>query len=193
MYFRALLFCLVILVNGKTSSIAQSSTDPQLQNLIKVSFLSPGLSYEQKIGRLQSLYGRVYLDPSGYVSSSSTFGTSSRLYLDPAFTIQYRYYYNARRRENKGVRTDMNNLNYVAPVYKVTFRAENTPRTIHRVGAVWGLQRNYKSRFSLDLNVGFGYAFARETFKSGQGTYEAVHEFVTVGQLNLGFWLNKRA
>ena len=147
--------CLLIINNA----FAQSRNEPGVVNITRISFLSPGISYEQKIGRFQTLYGRVFLNPSGYAGYSSTLGTSSHLYLDPAITIQYRYYYNALRREAKGRRIDMNNLNYFAPVFKTTFNAENSQRSIHKTGIVWGLQRNYRRRFSLDLNMGVGYNF----------------------------------
>ena len=172
----------------------QSGNEHGVINLTKISFLSPGFSYEQKIGRLQTLYGRVFLNPSGYFGYSSTFGTTSHLYLDPAITIQYRYYYNASRRGAKGRNIDMNNLNYVAPVFKTTFNAENSQRSVHKTGIVWGLQRNYRRRFSIDLNLGLGYAFAREgRTESGEITGEQISEFTTIGQLNLGIWLNTRS
>jgi len=125
--------CLLVINNA----FAQSRNEPGVVNITKISFLSPGFSYEQKIGRYQTLYGRVFLNPSGYAGYSSTFGTTSHLYLDPAITIQYRYYYNALRREAKGRRIDMNNLNYFAPVFKTIFNAENSQRSIHKTGIVW--------------------------------------------------------
>jgi hypothetical protein len=162
-------------------------------NLTKISFISPGISYEQKIGRFQTVYGRAFLDPSGYWGYSSSMGTSSHLYLDPAITIQYRYYYNALRRGAKGKNIEMNNLNYVAPVFKTTFNAENSQRSVHRTGIVWGFQRNYRRRFSLDLNLGVGYGFASEGgTDNGEIIAEQVSGFTTIGQLNIGIWLNRR-
>jgi hypothetical protein len=176
------------------TAFTQSENERGIINVTKISFLSPGFSYEQKIGRFQTLYGRVFLSPSGYVGYSGTLGSTSHLYLDPAITIQYRYYYNAVRRAAKGRNIAMNNLNYLAPVFKTTFNAENSGRSIHKTGVVWGFQRNYRGRFSLDLNLGLGYAFAREgRTNNGEITVEQISEFTTIGQLNLGIWLNRRS
>jgi len=191
MSIRAVLFfvCLMNLNNA----FAQEGNNYGVTNLTKISFLSPGFSYEQRIGRFQTLYGRIFLNPSGYVGYSSAFGTTSQLYLDPAITIEYRYYYNALRRGRQGKDIGMNNMNYLAPVFKTTFDAENSGRAIHKTGVVWGFQRNYRSRFSLDLNLGLGYSFAKEgRTNNGEITGEQISEFTTVGQLNLGFWLNRR-
>lgn len=192
MSIKSVLFFLCLL--NINSALPQSGNEQGVVNLTKISFLSPGVSYEQKIGRFQTLYGCAFFNPSGYFGYSSTLGTSSHLYLDPAITIQYRYYYNAFRRGTKGRNIDMNNLNYVAPVFKTTFNAENSQRSIHKTGIVWGLQRNYRRRFSLDLNIGLGYAFGREgRAESGEITGEQISEFTTIGQLNLGIWLNARS
>jgi hypothetical protein len=192
MTIKPTLFCLCLLIIN--NAFTQSRNDTGVVNVTKISFLSPGFSYELKVGRFQTLYGRVFLYPSGYAGYSSTLGSSSHLYLDPAITIQYRYYYNALRREAKGRRTDMNNLNYFAPVFKTIFNAENSQRSIHKTGIVWGLQRNYRRRFSLDLNIGVGYSFAKEGHtENGEITAEQISEFTTIGQLNLGIWLNRRS
>ena len=165
-----------------------------VRNVSKVSFLSPGFSYEQKTAQSQAVYGRAYFDPSGYLGYSGALGTSSGFYLNPAITIQYRYYYNLAHRAERGKRTEMNSSNYLGPVFKTTFDAEGTGYSVHRLGAVWGFQRNFESRFSIDLNVGVGYAFVARTGDRVDASIfkRSVNEVTLLGQLNLGFWLNKR-
>jgi len=192
MSMKPTLFFLCLLIINK--AFTQYRNEPGVVNLTKISFVTPGFSYEQKIGRFQTLYGRAFLNPSGYAGYSDALGYRSHLYLDPAITIQYRFYYNALRRESKGRRTEMNNLNYFAPVFKTAFNAENSQRSIHKTGIVWGLQRNYRRRFSLDLNIGVGYSFAKEGHtENGEITAGQISEFTTIGQLNLGIWLNRRS
>jgi hypothetical protein len=187
----AICFLFLIKLNN---AFTQSKKDYGVVNLTKISLISPGFSYEQRIGRFQTLYGRAFLNPSGYAVYSGTFGTDANLYLDPAITIQYRYYYNAFRRAEKGRNITMNNLNYLAPVFKTTFNAENSQRSIHKTGIVWGFQRNYSRRFSIDINLGLGFAFAKEgRSNNGEITGEKISEFTTIGQLNLGIWLNTRS
>jgi len=55
-------------------------------------------------------------------------------------------------------------------------------------------QRNYKCRFSLDLNMGVGYLFGEqaELDYNGKIIFTNVSEFTVPVNFTLGFWLNKR-
>lgn len=115
--------------------------------------------------------------------------------------LQYRYYYNSARRTVKGKRTEMNSLNYVSAIadavfYKetITSNGEKDLRILNIFGIAWGFQRNYPKRFSLDLNLGFGYYFTKQTTinDAGQFITENTGEITNLGQITLGFWLNKR-
>ena len=134
---------------------------------------------------------------------SSTWGFTSFIYFDPALTLQYRYYYNTVKREAKGKRTEMNSLNYLSAIEQTTFSknsisssyyAEIDRRAINAIAIAWGFQRNYHNRFSLDLNIGGGYLYTRVTTKNNSGQFITNHtgKFTSMGQINLGFWLNKR-
>ena len=71
--------------------------------------------------------------------------------------------------------------------------AEETRQADFGIGALWGMQRNYRKRFSLDLNMGVGYYFWNEvTIVSGKKTKEAHAEFSPAIQFSLGFWLNRK-
>ena len=197
---KILLFALLLISNV---SYSQKNIETDVTNVSKVTFFNPGLSYEARIGRHQTLYGQVFMNTSVSYSYSSNFGSSSTLYIDPAVTIQYRYYYNQKRRENAGKRIQMNSLNYVSGIFETVFSKarvksstydENNRRPINHLGFVWGLQRNYKKRFSLDLNLGLGYLFAKQTtinFYNNQTIKENVGMLTPLGQINLGIWLNK--
>ena len=185
-----------------THSFSQEETD--ITNLTKITFLNPGISREARIGRLQSIYLQAFMNTSAYFSYSSSLGTDGGVFFDPALTAQYRYYYNAEKRASKGKRTEMNNLNYVSGVIEIGFSkgaisdqyvSEKNRRPVTKIAAVWGIQRNGARRFSLDLNLGIGYVFAKGT-KYNEITWQPyssrISQFTTLGQLNLGFWLNKR-
>ena len=195
-------FCFFVLILITTNSFSQEETD--IANLTKVTFLNPGISREVRIGKLQSIYLQAFMNTSAYFSYSSSLGTDGGVYFDPALTAQYRYYYNAEKRASKGKRTEMNNLNYVSGIIETAFSKaaisegdinEENRRPVTKIGAVWGIQRNGIRRFSLDLNLGIGYVFAKGT-KYDETTWlpysSRVSQFTTLGQLNLGFWLNKR-
>ncbi len=185
-----------------TNCFAQEKLQTNIVNITKVTFLNPGISYENKVGKFQSIVGQAFMNTSFSIGYSSSLGNTSSISFDPALSIQYRYYYNYDRRENKGLRTEMNSLNYLSPTFETIFSKnridnahyiENKRRPINTIGAVWGIQRNYKKRFSLDFNIGLGYLFTTATLpgNTGQTVKEQVGEFSTLGQLNVGFWLNQ--
>jgi hypothetical protein len=74
-----------------------------------------------------------------------------------------------------------------------SYYSEKDRRAINTLGLAWGLQRNYPNRFSLDLNWGGGYLFTKVTTMNSTGQFVSKNtgQFTTVGNVNLGFWLNK--
>ena len=106
---------------------------------------------------------------------------------------------NVLRQEKK---TSLNNMNYIAAVGE--FIASKRPiadgyessdtRVIKNVGAVWGLQRNFPGRFSLDFSIGLGVLFAETTFIDDTGFiyWQKTTRLTSLGQFTMGFWLNKR-
>jgi hypothetical protein len=194
------LICLLTFTVFANTCFAQK--DPDVTNVTKVTILNPGLSYETRVAKFQTIYGQVFGNTSAYFSSSSTFGTDYGIYFDPAVTVQYRYYYNGYRRMEREKRTEMNSMNYVSFVSEFMaskaaltddYFDEDSRRLISRFGIAWGLQRNYRGRFSLDLNLGFGYLISKGTRSSnGQTTSRTITMPTSMGQLTLGIWLNKR-
>ena len=196
---------LIILFFLATSTycFSQVKLQTDIVDITKVTFLNPGISYEKRIGKFQSIVGKTFMNTSVSIGYSSSLGNRSSINFDPALTFQYRYYYNFDKRQAKGKRTEMNSLNYLSPTFMTVFSknrisvdhyVENNRRPINTTGIVWGIQRNYKSRLSLDFNLGLGYLFTTATLpnNTGQTVKENVGKFSTLGQLSLGFWLNKR-
>jgi hypothetical protein len=195
--------CFLALLFITTNCISQENNKTGITDLTKVTFLNPGISYEKGIGKFQSLYIQGFMTTFCACGYSGSSGNTSTFYFDPALTIQYRYYYNAAKRWEKSKQTGMNSLNYISPILETVFSkrrvssshyVENNRRTINKIGVAWGFQRNYKTRFSLDFNLGLGFLIAKATLPNNTGqiiTKNAGH-FTTVGKLNLGFWLNRR-
>ena len=196
-FLAALLFFISV------NSFSQEESKPEITNVTKITFLDPGLGYEKRIAKNQSVNIQGFMNISAGFNSSSSFGTSSYFYLDPALMLQYRYYYNLLNRESKGKRTEMNSANYISPIFQTVFykvrlsdaQYTGKDRTItNTLGLVWGFQRNYRSRFSLDLNMGVGYRFGgrAELDNNGKVFINSVSEFAIPVHFTLGFWLNKR-
>ena len=144
---------------------------------------------------------RAFLSTSFYIGYSSSLGNTSSIDFYPALGLQYRFYYNAAKRQAQGKRTEMNSLNYLSAIaetsfYKVTVSSdgEEDLRSSNAFGIAWGISRNYLKRFSLDLNIGLGYVFTKRTTADDLGQYISYNEgaITNVGQIGLGFWLNKR-
>ena len=182
---------------------AQTEREFSVSTITKATFFNPGISYETKIGQFQSIYGQAFMNTSFGLGYSSSLKNTSFIYFDPALTLQYRYYYNFKKREGKGKRTKMNSLNYVSSILQTDFSKrpiadayypESTRRPVSSFGLAWGFQRNYRSRFSLDLNLGIGYLNARSTSLNSMEQFvsRSAGQLATIGQLNLGIWLNRR-
>lgn len=182
---------------------SQDKSQSDVTDVTKATFFNPGFSYEKRIGKFQTLLANAFLNTSFSIGYSSSEGILSSLTFDPAFILQYRYYYNYNQRQKKGKRTEMNSLNYISPTLQTSFSkfriseshlTEKNRRAINVLGVVWGIQRNYKKRFSLDLNLGGGYLFTTATVLNNteQAIKENVGKLIFLEQLNLGFWLNKR-
>ena len=173
-------------------------------SLTKITFLDPGISREIRIAKVQSVFLQAFMSTSAYFSSSSTFGTHGGVYFDPAEKAEYRYYYNAQKRIAKNKRTEMNSMNYVGGLVETIFTdaayeddhvSEEKLRPVNTIGIIWGLQRNGSKHFSLDLNLGVGYAFGKGTKldEVDWTTYSTrISEVTAIVSLNLGFWLNSK-
>jgi len=194
---------LLLLIIISTNCLSQNRSNADITDVTKLTFFNPGISYEKRIGKFQSLYAQAFMSTSIGLSYSSSFGFASFIYFDPAMALQYRFYYNPVKRKSKGKRTEMNSLNYVSSIFDLIISKssrsfasyyEKDRYATTLVGIAWGLQRNYPKRFSLDLSFGAGYLYTKEAEinDSGQFVIKNAGQFTTLVQLNVGFWLNRR-
>ncbi|MEP7254024.1 MAG: hypothetical protein ABI683_16635, partial [Ginsengibacter sp.] len=101
-------------ITVSTNCFCQDKESTDITDVTKATFYSPGISYEKRIGKFQSLYAQVCMATSFGIGYSEALGNTSYMRFDPAAILQYRYYYNAAAREAKGKRIEMNSLNYVS-------------------------------------------------------------------------------
>ena len=197
---RSMIIFLLVLLFATITCFSQEETD--VTNVTKLTILSPGFSYEKSVRKQQTLKLEALMVFSAYFSWSSSFGNEAGVNFNPAFGIQYRHYYNAAKREGKGKRTAMNSLNYIGAVHQSmlvkrpwydTVSSNSKHRFLNTVGFVWGIQRNYYNRLSIDFNVGLGYVFGKDLSSYfGHQPKGFGERYVLITGVDLGFWLNKR-
>ncbi len=169
-------------------------------DISKVTLLMPGFSYEKVIGKFQTLQAYALYNVYSY-SKSSNGNVQTNYYFDPTIMLSYRYYCNHDRRQDLGKVTERNTMNYIGPFAQLFFskipvgsRAfENVNRRpVYMFGVLYGLQRNYKSHFSLDINFGVGVYTGKSIVYepiSRTNIERSNSQFTIPGQITLGFWL----
>ncbi|MBG6128616.1 hypothetical protein IWQ47_000694 [Aquimarina sp. EL_43] len=162
---------LTILILGVFSSNAQTSANHAqgTQNMFTANIIMPGLRYEVGLTSKTSLsvgvgtgFAWVYSDANG-----SEYG------VFPNFEGAYRYYYNFKRRKQKGKRIANNSGNYLALSSYLSIGdpliGDLETRSDYNgvVGPVWGIQRTCESKLNWNLELGVGYGFNdKETYIS---------------------------
>jgi hypothetical protein len=183
-----------LLVVTQFTAIGQRRKKDFTEDVVKINFLFPGVSYEQAIVKNQTAYIDLFVTIGTKTSNtynSSTYTLGQSFFLIPAINGQYRFYYNGEKRRLQGKRTEKNSMNYVAPsIYHYFGNNKKGIFSTTVFGFLWGFQRNYQSSFSLDFNIGIGVA-NRSTFNT-QNYYKATPSIQGIGDLRLGFWLNRK-
>ena len=178
----------ILLIVAAHAGLAQDE-NPHLgvTNVLKLNFFLPGISYEQKVGRYQTLNISGYLD--GLIINNYENGRrQSHLVALPTFSMEFRNYYNLNKRDAKGKSTALNSGNYIAPLFLSRYSRSTLPdpALVNQVGAVWGMQRNYPKGFSLDLNGGLAYTINGNHLFN----YDPIELIV---QAKIGFWLGHKS
>lgn len=141
------------------SSYAQDQPSVE-KGLFSVNILTPGLEYEY------GLTNSTTLDlgaGSAFAYRKGWFGEGFGIY--PTFNVQYRHYYNLKKRLDKGKNISNNSANYIALSGAIQSGKPIIGNLAFNegyfgvIGPVWGLQRYYGAGFKLDLNLGGGYGF----------------------------------
>ena len=174
-------------------------------DMAKITLLFPGVSYEKAIAKYQTLQGYALYNLYTYsYSQGSRAGINSTTYFDPTFMLSYRFYCNYDRRQKLGRTTERNNMNYLGPFAQVFFSKipigsyayENTRRRpVFIYGALYGMQRNYSSHFSLDINFGLGVISGNSRNYdpyTGNITTGNQTQVTIPGQVTLSFWFGKK-
>ncbi|MDI9337317.1 MAG: hypothetical protein QM539_02700 [Alphaproteobacteria bacterium] len=212
-------FILIILsiIVVSAPGISQKATEDDIVNISKISFPDFGYSYELRVGKFKSLVGAISLNPRPQYSGFPILGDNYSINLSPTLNLSYRKYYNFNQRSKKHKRTSMNSLNYYSPILQSSYTQDNfkildihisgkdnnidpMPSTVqssqsfnNTIAFVWGIQRNYNNRFSLDVSTGLALinSYTKTTYTNGNTFSSNLSTVTPVIQVSLGVWLNK--
>jgi hypothetical protein len=152
---------LLFLVNH--FSFSQTSNE-LTKNILTLSIIDPGISYEQSIGPASTLKFRTAITSATYIESGSTFELKNLQFsFNPLVSIGYRNYYNMSKRNRYGYNTENNSANYLSISAIYVFKNLNeipNNSNLPQIGLVpsilWGMQRSFSRKLFFDFNIGPG-------------------------------------
>ena len=143
------------------------------KNLFKLDFILPGITYEHKITNKTT----VVLNPFSGINGG-WYGSYVYFSVLPSINLEFRYYYNLKRRVRLNKNIQNNSANYFAPRVMLEFPSivnnYNDKTTFGAgIGGVYGIQRTYSSGIYILGEWGLGFweenslVFPILTFKMG--------------------------
>ncbi|WP_226390607.1 hypothetical protein [Penaeicola halotolerans] len=159
----------------------------QTENVWRVNFLNPSLTYEKAMSPKTTLEGSLGFGYNASYPDLAFFSESGFQYILAVFVdVQSRYYYNLDKRKAKGKTYSQNAGNYLA--LRMLYTGPDVASSFIRfdnnsfaVGPTWGIQRHY-GRFNLNYSMGPIYYFNT----SGSANWVPFYF-----EINLGFNLSK--
>jgi hypothetical protein len=196
--------------DAQTSSRDTSSTSKAglQKNLLSMSFLLPGFTYERALNNHMSLSATA-----GLTFAIGDDGVSESSFdLIPFGYLTGRYYYNLEERQKKGKSILHNSGNYLALslTYQKGVLSPDWPDKLDQqasyfsVGPVWGFQRTFKDNFHINIDLGVGYYKAKSPATDfyydpinneivSNGYYlEDTSAMTIIGNIRFGILLNRK-
>jgi hypothetical protein len=179
---------LFFLFNPNRVNAQEKDDSRNVTSVTKITFLEPGVAQELALGKSITVMFRAGITATLAVDEyeEEITGLLPRIFGGTSL----RTYYNFKKRNEEEKNTNNNSANYISllgmystkPLSKRTDYDQDFNNPLLNLGIVWGMQRNYPSGFSLDLNIGPGYASAGK----------AISSFTVVGEFTLGWRLGKK-
>ncbi|AEM71952.1 hypothetical protein Murru_2930 [Allomuricauda ruestringensis DSM 13258] len=158
-----------------------------LENIFRLNFINPALEYEKKTGDYSVISGAAGIGYGGSYRELEIQGNGFVYIISPFVDIQYKLFYNRKKRVSKGKSILYNSGNYVSlrgitRFLPLTENVVRTDKTDFAIGPTWGLQRSFgKIHFLFD--IGPQYYFDTK----GNGGF-----FPIMVQINIGLNLSPK-
>jgi len=161
-------FLIIISLVSVLNAKAQNDFTVEKQ-LFKINALTPGIVYEYGIDKKNTLYSEFRMG-FGY---QKDFLLGKGWSFFPSIEEEFRHYYNIESRGLKGKVISGNSGAYMGVIANYGFKSLTTNENFGYdnpsllIGSVWGFQRTYKHNFNVNLNVGLGHFFIKNTSING--------------------------
>lgn len=156
----------------------------QTEKVWRINILNPAIELETPMGENSTLSTGVGIGYGGsYPKTSFGGGTGFRYSINPFLEVQYKNFYNLKKRKNKNLSIENNSGNFISVRFLTRGNSikSNFNRTTNfdfSFGPTWGVQRKYGKNFHILFDLGPIYYFD----SNGKGNI-----FPIMFQLNLGF------
>jgi hypothetical protein len=172
----ALIFCFSLAENI-------NSQEKNTKKVWRVNFLNPAIELELPVASNSTFSTSLGIGYGGSYPHTSTGGSGFLYSINPFLDLQYKFFYNFKKRKTKKLMTDNNSANFISARLltrgnTISSNFNMTTNFDFAVGPTWGLQRKYGENFHLLFDVGPIYYFD----SNGKGNI-----FPIMFQLNLGF------
>ena len=141
-------------------AFAQNEEPKVSKHLVGVYVIPLKASYEIGLGNSNSLELSA-----GVTGSSKLENENLRFSLVPIAEGAYKYYYNLNKRQLKGKHTALNSGNFWGLNARYQFKAisdNGDDFSSVFISPMWGIQRNYDSRISLGIRLGYGVVITKD-------------------------------
>lgn len=115
--------------------------------------------YEGRLATNWTLKGQL-----GLVGNLSIYTNDTDFYMQPQIALEPRFYYNLKKRNEKGKNTANNSGNYIALAtsyrtdwFGIFTEKDQEPSESLQTYLAWGLRRSYGEHFHLEFATGLGY------------------------------------
>jgi len=179
------LFALNLLILAPLLMFAQDRTPVQFNNTqFNLNILAPSVTFEKRVKDNNSVTFGAGLTP---LYSQDNNNQNNYVSINPFVRTSYRNYYQ-RKKVKKELNPNSGNYIGLAAGYYFGSIANNSDLIVFQqsnsfyMGALWGIQRNYKSGIHLGFSIGGGF---------GTGNNMDL-KFVGVGELEFGFVISSK-